>query len=91
VIASFSEPKLPSRIDTAESLSYLGEVKNQSNRRTAATPGDIVRLAKNTKWGDLALPTGETVAAETVREMFAYAEAGLKRGKRRKSRHAAAA
>ena len=66
-------------------------MKNRPNQKKLATPKDIVKLAKKTKWKDLALPGGDVVAAGTIREMFAYAEAGLKRSNRRKRVHAAAA
>jgi hypothetical protein len=42
------------------------------------------------KWRDIKLPSGEVVTAETIRELFEYAEAGLKAEKQHKPAHAAA-
>ena len=78
-------------VDTNEATNYAEGVKNRPNQKKIATPKDIVKLAKKTKWRDVALPNGDVVAAETIRKMFAYAEAGLKRSNRRKRLHAAAA
>lgn len=66
-------------------------MKNGSKPKRIATPEDVVRLAKKMKWRDVRLANGEVVKAETIREMFAYAEAGLKREQRRKRAHATAA
>jgi len=74
-----------------EPKTYSQRVKNHRSQKKIATPQDIVRLAKKTQWKDMEVPSGEVVAAETIREMFAYAAAGLKRTKRRKRPHAAAA
>ena len=65
-------------------------MKNHRSQKKLATPQDIVRLAKKTQWKDMEVPSGEVVAAETIREMFAYAAAGLKRSKRRLMRFSAA-
>lgn len=78
-------------VDSARPPTYSERVKIARTRKRAATTQEIVRLAKKTKWNDMPLPGGEVVAAETIREMFAYAEAGLRRRKRRRRLHVAAA
>jgi len=77
-------------VDAADPPTYSERVKHRPRRKKIATPQDVVRLAKKAKWTDIALPDGEIVAAGTIREMFALAEAGLKRSKRRKRLEAAA-
>ena len=65
-------------------------MKNNSKPKRAATPEEIVQLAKKVKWKDIKFPGGEVVAAATIREMFEYAEAGLKAKQKRKTAHALA-
>jgi len=65
-------------------------VKNNSKPKRAATPEEVVQLAKKMKWRDILLPNGDVVTAETTRQIFEYAEKGLKSKKQRKLAHATA-
>ncbi|MBI4325532.1 MAG: hypothetical protein HY674_09740 [Chloroflexi bacterium] len=78
--------------DFAEPGSYAGPVKNNSKPKRVATPEEVVRLAKKMKWRDIHFPNGDVVTGETIREIFAHAEAGLKSEKqpKRKLAHATA-
>lgn len=65
-------------------------MKGNSKPKRVATPEEVVRLAKKVKWRDIKFANGEVVTAATIREMFDYAEAGLKAKQQRKAAHAAA-
>ncbi len=75
-------------IDSPGRAEYAGIVKNNSKPKRVATPEEVVRLAKKMKWHDIEFPGGEVVTAATIREMFDYAEAGLKAKPHRKAAHA---
>ncbi len=74
---------------------YGQAVKTQSKKTNSkpklATPQDVVRLARRTKWQDVKLPKGEIVGSATIRQMFAHAERSLRRRKTHPRAHAAAA
>jgi len=59
-------------------------------QKRIATPEEVARLGMKMKWRDIKLPSGEVVTAETIRELFEYAEAGLEAEKQHKPAHAAA-
>jgi hypothetical protein len=65
-------------------------VNHNSKRKRVATPEEVVRLARKMKWRDIQCANGEVVTADTIHEMFKYAEAGLKVKVQRKVAHAAA-
>ncbi|MBI2929283.1 MAG: hypothetical protein HYY24_26765 [Verrucomicrobia bacterium] len=65
-------------------------MRNNAKPKRVATPEEVVRLAKKMKWRDIKFPNGEVVTAATIREMFEYAEAGLKGKQERGAAHAAA-
>ena len=56
-----------------------------------ATPKDIVRLAQKVEWREVKSPQGDIVEPHTIRQMFDYAAANLKRKKVGKRPHAVAA
>ncbi len=56
-----------------------------------ATPKDIVRLAQKVEWREVKSPQGDIVEPRTIRQMFDYAAANLKRKKAGKRLHAVAA
>ncbi len=60
-------------------------------RKRVATPEEVVQLAKQVKWHDITLPSGDVAPAETTRRIFADAEKALKSESRRKRAHAAVA
>jgi hypothetical protein len=71
--------------------SYDVAMKQGTTRRRKASPADVVRLARQVHWRDAKLSTGETVTAETTRELFEDAARALKSKSRRKRIHAAVA
>ena len=74
-------------IDIQFGAAYGCRVKRNSRKKTAAVE-HIVQLAKQVKWEDVKLPSGEVVTAETIREIFADAEQSLKPKRARKRSHA---
>ena len=64
-------------------------MKTGPKSKRIATAEEVVRLAKKMKWSDIKSADGQIVEAKTIRELFALAEAGLKKEKRRSRAHAA--
>jgi len=66
-------------------------VRKKSSAKKMATPKDIVRLAQKVEWREVKSPQGDIVEPRTIRQMFDYAAANLKRKKAGKRLHAVAA
>jgi len=81
-----------SEFDFKRAAQYGFAMKDASTGKRAATPADIVRVARKTHWRDVKLSTGETVTAETARSIFEDAAMALKaKSRRRKRAHVAVA
>ncbi len=63
-------------------------MSNTSKAKRGATPEEVARLGRKMKWRDIQFPSGDVVTAETIGEIFALAEAGLKSEKERKRKPA---
>ncbi|MDA1273018.1 MAG: hypothetical protein O2960_03050 [Verrucomicrobia bacterium] len=64
-------------------------MKNSTYRKRVASPEDIVRLARKTKWCDVKLSSGEIVTSETTQQIFEDAAKVLNSKSRRKRVHVA--
>ena len=80
-------------LDSTGPVSYadIVKVKTTPKPKRLATPREVAELARRVKWQDVTLPFGDSVAAETIRQIFQDAERGLKRGRTRRRAHAIAA